>query len=58
VAAASNAAKFWSEKGGSKTRVISTLKSGQVHFLWSGPKDQLWEQKGKLLSLILLQLRN
>ncbi|WP_304156314.1 hydroxymethylglutaryl-CoA reductase, degradative [Mesonia mobilis] len=32
VAAASNAAKFWLEKGGFKAEVLSTQKVGQVHF--------------------------
>lgn len=32
VAAASNAAKFWLDKGGFKAEVISTQKVGQVHF--------------------------
>src|SRR5690606_35336230 len=36
VAAAANAAKFWSERGGFKTEVISTEKVGQVHFLFTG----------------------
>lgn len=36
VAAASNAAKFWSERGGFKAEVISTTKNGQIHFDFSG----------------------
>ena len=32
VAAASNAAKFWLERGGFSTQIISTQKNGQVHF--------------------------
>lgn len=36
VAAASLAAKFWLERGGFNARVISTVKEGQVHFLWRG----------------------
>src|SRR5690606_18156904 len=32
VAAASKAAKFWMDRGGFKTQVISTTKIGQVHF--------------------------
>lgn len=36
VAAASKAAKFWSERGGFKAEVISTTKIGQVHFMYSG----------------------
>ncbi|WP_298499521.1 hydroxymethylglutaryl-CoA reductase, degradative [uncultured Algibacter sp.] len=36
VAAASKAAKFWLERGGFKTKVISTTKIGQVHFKFKG----------------------
>ncbi|MGJ8664803.1 MAG: hydroxymethylglutaryl-CoA reductase, degradative [Patiriisocius sp.] len=36
VAAASNAAKFWLNKGGFKTQVITTIKNGQVHFNFFG----------------------
>jgi len=36
VAAASKAAKFWSDKGGFKAEVISTKKVGQVHFIYQG----------------------
>ena len=36
VAAASKSAKFWSTRGGFKTKIISTTKSGQVHFKFSG----------------------
>lgn len=36
VAAASKAAKFWLDRGGFKTKVISTTKIGQVHFMYSG----------------------
>ena len=32
VAAASNAAKFWLDRGGFKAEVISTEKNGQIHF--------------------------
>ncbi len=36
VAAASAAAKFWSERGGFHAEIIDTKKIGQVHFSWSG----------------------
>lgn len=36
VAAASNAAKFWMERGGFKSEVISTEKNGQIHFNFFG----------------------
>ncbi len=41
VAAASKAAKFWLERGGFKTSVISTTKIGQVHFMYNGDFDKL-----------------
>lgn len=41
VAAASNSAKFWATRGGFKTRIVSTTKIGQVHFLWKGKKEEL-----------------
>lgn len=36
VAAASKAAKFWLDRGGFKTTVISATKIGQVHFIFKG----------------------
>ena len=55
VAAASNAAKFWMERGGFKATALSTTKVGQVHFMFNGAfaeldalfktvKPQLFEQ--------------
>ena len=41
VAAASKAAKFWLNRGGFKTRVISTTKIGQVHFIYKGDLEKL-----------------
>ena len=41
VAAASLVAKFWSTRGGFKTKVISTTKIGQVHFMYAGDKKEL-----------------
>jgi len=41
VAAASKSAKFWLERGGFKTKVISTVKIGQVHFIYNGDFDKL-----------------
>ena len=42
VAAASRSAKFWSSRGGFKSRVISSEKIGQVHFSWQGDKNKLF----------------
>jgi len=41
VAAASLVAKFWSTRGGFKAQVISTIKIGQVHFMYNGDFDEL-----------------
>ena len=41
VAAASKAAKFWLDRGGFKTNVISTTKIGQVHFMYHGSFNTL-----------------
>ncbi|WP_421920890.1 hydroxymethylglutaryl-CoA reductase [Marinifilum sp.] len=41
IAAASRSAKFWANHGGFQARVVSVVKSGQVHFLWKGTKDRL-----------------
>lgn len=41
VAAASKAAKFWSERGGFKTTILGTEKIGQVHFIYKGDKSKL-----------------
>ena len=41
VAAASSAAKFWMQRGGFKTEVLSTVKLGQLHFSWKGELDKL-----------------
>lgn len=41
IAAASKAAKFWDERGGFKTEIISTTKVGQVHFTCKGNFEAL-----------------
>ena len=54
IAAASKAAKFWLKKGGFKAEVISTIKIGQVHFIFKGNFKDLKEYfeniKPKLLT--------
>ena len=54
IAAASKAAKFWLKKGGFKAEVISTIKIGQVHFIFEGNFKDLKEYfeniKPKLLT--------
>jgi len=41
VAAASLGAKFWYDRGGFTSKIISTKKVGQIHFLWQGQKEKL-----------------
>lgn len=41
VAAASNAAKFWLERGGFNAEVISTEKNGQIHFDFYGSEKSI-----------------
>jgi hydroxymethylglutaryl-CoA reductase len=53
VAAASAAAKFWSERGGFKSEIISTRKIGQVHFNWAGKPDVLQKLMPQLRKVLL-----
>lgn len=48
VAAASLSAKFWSARGGFRAKVISTIKVGQVHFMFLGPKNEIREHFDKV----------
>lgn len=41
VAAASNSAKFWLERGGFKAEVISTEKNGQIHLNFFGDEKDI-----------------
>jgi hydroxymethylglutaryl-CoA reductase len=41
IAAASSSAKFWAERGGFHAEVLSTVKIGQVHFIWKGDPFKL-----------------
>lgn len=41
VAAASKAAKFWFDRGGFKTKVLSKIKLGHVHFMFEGDYEKL-----------------
>lgn len=43
VAAASNAAKFWYDKGGFTTKINNSVKIGQVHFTYPGSEEKLKE---------------
>lgn len=52
VAAASSAAKFWLTRGGFKTKVISTVKLGHVHFTWSGSMEMLKAEEENIFSYL------
>lgn len=41
VAAAASAAKFWMQRGGFHCTVHSTIKKGQVHFIWKGELSRI-----------------
>jgi hydroxymethylglutaryl-CoA reductase len=41
VAAASAGAKFWSDRGGFHSKVLSNTKTGQIHFIWQGNSEKL-----------------
>ena len=53
VAACSRAAKFWSSRGGIKTEVAATQKVGQVHMIWKGAKQYLYEHFDRVKGVIL-----
>ncbi len=44
VAAAASAAGFWAANGGFHSRVISSIKEGQVHFIYKGDGKKLTDQ--------------
>ncbi|WP_203295518.1 hydroxymethylglutaryl-CoA reductase, degradative [Luteirhabdus pelagi] len=62
VAAASNAAKFWLQRGGFNAEVISTVKNGQIHMNYYGNADELQhffqKVKPQLLDSVLELQRN
>lgn len=53
VAAASAAAKFWSERGGFHAEIIDTQKVGQVHFSWPGNPQTLRDLMPALSQFLL-----
>ncbi|WP_327019266.1 hydroxymethylglutaryl-CoA reductase, degradative [Croceibacter atlanticus] len=62
IAAASNAAKFWLNRGGFKAEVLDTQKVGQVHFTFQGNAEILKsffsEVKPKLLVSVAALTKN
>ena len=53
VAAAASAAKFWLDKGGIHSKVIGTLKTGQVHFLWYGDPELIASHQDELAAYLI-----
>lgn len=43
VAASARSANFWLARGGFHAEVVSTIKSGQVHFIWKGTETSRLE---------------
>ncbi len=52
VAAASNAAKYWANRGGFHAKVLSTIKEGSVYFIWKGDFQLLTQGLSELDGLI------
>ena len=52
VAASSLVAKYWSERGGFKAEVISTLKVGHVHFIY----ERIFEDLKKYFNEVKIKL--
>jgi hydroxymethylglutaryl-CoA reductase len=42
VAAASKSAQFWMQRGGFKSTIVSTIKIGHVHFIYTGEEEKLY----------------
>lgn len=57
IAAASSSAKFWAENGGFHSEVLSTVKIGQVHFIWEGNIDLLREAFPELKQILIERAR-
>jgi len=53
VAASAKAAKFWLDKGGFKTQIIGTLKSGHIHIMYKGKTQDLIQFFRKIRKQIL-----
>lgn len=57
VAAAAAGAKFWLDRGGIKTKVIDTLKTGQIHFLWYGDPELVASHQDQLTAFLISACR-
>ena len=54
VAAASNAAKYWHERGGFHADILCTEKIGQIHFTWPGDITRLQMRMDDLIKQMRL----
>ncbi|MBY5959705.1 hydroxymethylglutaryl-CoA reductase, degradative [Membranicola marinus] len=52
VAAASNAAKFWMQRGGFEARVLRSEKVGQIHFYWDGVLRDLMKARDQIFKAL------
>ncbi len=53
VAAAANASNFWFKRGGVSAEVLSIEKVGQVHLIYKGPKEDLFNYFEKIKPTLL-----
>ena len=53
VAAAASAAKYWLDRGGIHTKILGTLKTGQIHFLWYGDAELLALKQKELAAFLV-----
>ncbi|MDZ7776254.1 MAG: hydroxymethylglutaryl-CoA reductase, degradative [Bacteroidales bacterium] len=53
VAAASKSAKYWAARGGFHAKVISVSKIGQVHFIYNGNVEKLYEEFPRIKSALI-----
>ncbi|HEY3386632.1 MAG TPA: hydroxymethylglutaryl-CoA reductase [Saprospiraceae bacterium] len=57
VAAAASGAKFWLDKGGIHCKVLGTIKTGQVHFLWYGSPELIASHADELATHLVLKCK-
>ncbi len=57
VAAASSSAKYWMERGGFSTEVISTVKIGHIHFYTSGSVQLLRSVFAQLKASLMTEVK-
>ena len=58
VAASARSANFWLTRGGFHSEVISTVKIGQVHFIWKGESQHLFHLFNEIKSELLASTKS